>query len=162
MINDANLMKNRVKIFRNTISTDKRGKIWTSWKKNKLNLNFNHDKFAISKKNVFRGFHYDNKTWKLVSCIYGKIIFFYFKIENRKKFKIKKIILSHIKNTKVLVPPGYAIGYLCVRDKNIFHYKLSYKGNYIASNKQGTIKWNDERISIKEFKQKLILSDRDR
>ena len=103
MINDANLMKNRVKIFRNTISTDRRGKIWTSWKKNKLNLNFNHDKFTISKKNVFRGFHYDNKTWKLVSCIYGKVIFFYFKIENRKKFKIKKIILSQIKNIKVFL-----------------------------------------------------------
>ena len=162
MINDANLMKNRVKIFRNTISTDRRGKIWTSWEKIKLNLNFNHDKFTISKKNVFRGFHYDNKTWKLVSCVYGKVIFFYFKIENTKKFKIKKLVLSHIKNITVLVPPGYAIGYVCVEAINIFHYKLSYKGKHIATNKQGTIKWNDERISIKEFKQKLILSDRDK
>ena len=56
MINDANLMKNRVKIFRNTISTDRRGKIWTSWKKNKLNLNFNLDKFTISKKMYLEDF----------------------------------------------------------------------------------------------------------
>ena len=71
-------------------------------------------------------------------------------------------MLSYIKNIKVLVPPGYAIGYLCAGAINIFHYKLSYKGKHVATNKQGTIKWNDERISIKEFKQKLILSDRDR
>ena len=62
-----------IKEIKGTIFTDKRGFIWTSWKKNELKLNFNHDKFAVSKKNVFRGLHYDLKTWKLVSCVYGKI-----------------------------------------------------------------------------------------
>ena len=155
-------MKKKIKIFRDTIGKDKRGQIWTSWNKKKIKFNFNHDKFTISKKNVFRGFHFDSKTWKLVSCVYGKVLFFYFKIEKKKQFKINKIVLSHKRNSKVLIPPGIAIGYLCLNDINVFHYKLYYKGNYITSDKQNTIKWNDPRISVTELKKKVILSDRDK
>ncbi len=155
-------MKKRVKIIKDNLTADKRGQIWTSWNKKKLKLHFNHDKFTISKKNVFRGFHFDSKTWKLVSCIYGKVLFFYFKVEKKKKFKISKIKLSHKKNTKILIPPGFAIGYLCLNDINVFYYKLYYKGNYISSDKQGTIKWNDPRIFVTELRKKLILSDRDK
>ena len=36
-------------------------------------LNFKHDKFALSNFNVLRGLHGDNKTWKLVSCVFGEI-----------------------------------------------------------------------------------------
>ena len=36
-------------------------------------INFIHDKFAESKQNVLRGLHGDNKTWKLVSCVYGEL-----------------------------------------------------------------------------------------
>ena len=62
-----------IKVIKGSIFKDKRGKLWTSWKKNKkILLNFKHDKFSISKKNVLRGLHYDQKTWKLISCVYGK------------------------------------------------------------------------------------------
>ena len=37
----------------------------------KINKKFIHDKFSLSK-NVLRGFHGDKKTWKLISCVYGK------------------------------------------------------------------------------------------
>ena len=37
------------------------------------NIIYNHDKFSLSKKNVLRGLHGDRKTWKLVSCTYGKL-----------------------------------------------------------------------------------------
>ena len=65
----------QIKVITSDNYADKRGLIWTSWKKNNLNLNFEHDKFSFSKKNVLRGLHYDNKTWKLISCPYGKIFF---------------------------------------------------------------------------------------
>ena len=67
-----------IKIFKNSIFYDKIGYIWTSWKKSKKKfkkLEFIHDKFSISKKNVLRGFHWDKKTWKLISCVYGRIFF---------------------------------------------------------------------------------------
>ena len=37
-------------------------------------INFNRDKFSISKKNVLRGFHGDKKTWKLITCLRGEIL----------------------------------------------------------------------------------------
>ena len=54
---------------------DIRGQIWTTWdKKYFKNINFNRDKFSISKKNVLRGFHGDKKTWKLITCLRGEIL----------------------------------------------------------------------------------------
>ena len=65
-----------IKVIKGTIYKDNRGTLWTSWKKNRnLNIHFNHDKFSFSKKNVLRGLHYDNKTWKLISCVHGKVFF---------------------------------------------------------------------------------------
>ena len=48
-------------------------------------IKFNHDKFSISKKNVLRGLHCDFKSWKLVTCVYGKIFFVI--VDMRKKTK---------------------------------------------------------------------------
>ena len=59
---------------------------WTTWKKNTFkNIKFNHDKFSISKKNVLRGLHCDFKSWKMVTCVYGKI--FFVVVDMRKKSK---------------------------------------------------------------------------
>ena len=67
-------MKNKVKKFKNSVFKDHRGNYWTSWKKNShYKIKFNHDKFSLSKKGVLRGLHGDLKTWKLVSCVFGKI-----------------------------------------------------------------------------------------
>ena len=120
--------KYNLKVLNDTIFYDKRGSIWTSWKKNKIKLNFNHDKFAYSKKNVFRGLHYDNKTWKLVSCVYGKIFLIVVKIDNSKKmYKHKKFLLDDKKNKSILIPPGFANGHLCISNECVFHYKLFYR-----------------------------------
>ncbi len=155
-----------VKIYKNTIFKDKRGYLWTSWKKNqKYKIYFNHDKFSISKKNVFRGLHYDNKTWKLISCVYGEIFLIIVNCDKKSKDYLKafSIKLNHKKNVQVLVPPNFANGHLCLSKNCVFHYKLSYKGNYSDVKNQKNIKWNDKRISVKwPIKQKLILSSRDK
>ena len=62
-----------------SISEDSRGNIWTSYLSKEIdsylpvNLNMHHDKFSLSKQNVLRGIHGDNKSWKLVTCVYGAI-----------------------------------------------------------------------------------------
>ena len=51
----------KVKVYKNSSFMDKRGYYWTSWKKDLIkNLEFKHDKFSLSKKNVLRGLHGDN------------------------------------------------------------------------------------------------------
>ena len=43
----------KLKILKNSVFKDKRGFYWTTWNKGVLkNINFNHDKFSISKKKV--------------------------------------------------------------------------------------------------------------
>tara|TARA_Y100000389_G_scaffold205048_1_gene262412 strand:+ start:944 stop:1426 length:483 start_codon:yes stop_codon:yes gene_type:complete len=153
-----------IKILNDTIFYDKRGSIWTSWKKNKIKLNFNHDKFAYSKKNVFRGLHYDSKTWKLVSCVYGSIFLIVVKINNSKKiYKYKKFFLDHKSNKSILIPPGFANGHLCLSNECVFHYKLFYRGKYSDVKEQKTLFYNDKRLNIMwPTKKKFILSDRDK
>ena len=64
----------RLKTIKNSSFKDNRGFYWTTWKKGILkNLEFNHDKFSISKKKVLRGLHCDFKSWKLVTCTFGKV-----------------------------------------------------------------------------------------
>ena len=68
-----------IKIIEFDIFSDLRGEIWTSFvtelsqKILPNHLDFKHDKFNTNKKRVLRGIHGDNKTWKMISCIYGKI-----------------------------------------------------------------------------------------
>ena len=158
-----------VKIFFGTNTKDKRGNIWTSWKKNKKNkknkIIFNHDKFSISKKNVLRGLHYDSKTWKLVSCPFGKLFLVIVNYNKNSKYykKYFSIYLSDKKNISVLIPPNFANGHLCISDLCLFHYKLSYNGSYNDVKNQKNIKWNDKKLNIKwPITKNLILSKRDK
>ncbi len=154
-----------LKVFSSSIFKDHRGYLWTSWKKKKIKLTFNHDKFSISKKNTLRGLHGDKKTWKLVSCVFGKVFFVVVNNIKNSKFYLRKktFILDHKNNKQVLIPPNYANGFLCLSDHCVFHYKLSYKGRYFDVKNQQVLKWNDKRLKIKWPKTKnLILSKRDK
>ncbi len=156
----------KIKTFSNTAFADNRGIYWTSWKKKEYpKINFVHDKFSISKKNVLRGLHGDKKTWKLVSCVFGKVFFVIVNYDRKSKdyLKHKSFILSHKNRLQVLVPPNYLNGFLCLTNTCVFHYKLSYKGNYFDVKDQFSLKWNDKKLKIKwpQIK-KLILSRRDK
>lgn len=157
-------MNKSIKIYQDSIFKDKRGFYWTSWKKNRYKkLIFNHDKFSLSKKNTLRGIHGDTKTWKLMTCVYGKV--FFVAINNVKKSKFfmkhKTFILSHSNNKSILIPPNYGIGFFCLSKYCVMFYKLSYKGKYNDTKKQFTIKWNDIRHKIKWPLGRKILSKRD-
>jgi dTDP-4-dehydrorhamnose 3,5-epimerase-like enzyme len=41
-----------LKVFQSNVFEDCRGEIWTSWEKNFFKINFNHDKFTLSKKKL--------------------------------------------------------------------------------------------------------------
>ena len=154
-----------VKVYKNSSFRDKRGYYWTSWKRGLIkNLKFKHDKFSLSKKNVLRGLHGDKKTWKLISCPYGKFFLVVVNcIKNSKDYlKWKSYILSQKNGLQILVPPYYGNGYLCLSKECLFHYKLSYKGKYIDQRKQFSIKWNDPKIKIKWPIKSPILSNRDK
>ena len=155
----------KVRKIVNSSFKDHRGLYWTSWKKNSIkNINFNHDKFSLSKKNVLRGLHGDKKTWKLLSCPYGSLLLIVVNCIKKSKnyLKWKSWVLSHENGVQVLIPPNYANGYLCLSKKCLLHYKLSYKGSYADYKQQFSLRWNDPKIKIIWRIKKPILSDRDK
>ena len=158
-------MNFKVKRLLNSAFKDHRGYYWSSWKKKSFkNINFKHDKFSLSKKNVLRGLHGDYKTWKLVSCPYGKFLLVVVDFNrNSKNFlKWKSWTLSHKNGVQILIPPNYANGHLCLSNECLFHYKLSYHGLYIDAKDQFSLRWNDPKINIKWGIKNPILSSRDK
>lgn len=161
---------NDVIIIKPSISTDLRGNIFTSYNHEiyqeellPQKLNFKHDKFATSKKNVLRGLHGDTKTWKLVSCAYGEIfeVVVDMRPESSTYLKWEGFVLKSEEYMQVLIPPRFVNGYFVNSDIALFHYKLAYDGEYIDANEQMTVAWNDERLKIDWNTNNPILQERD-
>jgi len=159
-------LKNVLIIKPPTIFRDFRGKYIETYnniiyKSNSIKINFIQDDISVSKKNVLRGIHGDNKTWKLVSCLYGS---FYLVVLNYDK-KSKNfgnyisIVLSDQNNLQVLIPPKHGNGHLVLSKQAIFHYK---QNTLYERKSQFTIKWNDPNFKIKWPIKNPILSKRDK
>lgn len=142
-----------IKLIERSTHRDKRGDLWTLWNQNDpetAHLNFNHDKVSVSKRNVLRGIHGDFKSWKLISCIYGKI--FFVVVDNRKNsktyFSYNSFELNGDVKKSILLPPGFGNGFYVQSDYCVFHYKWSYEGEYPDVEDQFTLKWNNKDLSI--------------
>ena len=149
-----------------TLFKDKRGYFIETYNKlfyeQKLpKINFVQDDISISKKNVLRGFHGDHRTWKLVSCSFGKIYFVVLNCNPKSKLfgKWESFILTHTNYTQILIPPSYGNAYYVLSDYAVFQYKQSQY--YQGMKKQFTYKWNDPAFKVKWPCKKPILSKRD-
>ncbi len=154
-----------VKYFKSKIFKDFRGQIWTSWEKNYFkNLNFNLDKFTTSKKNVLRGFHGDNKSWKLITCLKGEIltVIVDYRKGSKNYLKYTSIKMSEKNKISVLIPPNFLNSWLCISKNCLYQYKYSFKGKYNDVNDQISLKWNDSKINYKWSIKKPKLSKRDK
>jgi len=142
---------------------DFRGELYTFHKENDYNLSFNHDKVSISRKNVLRGLHGDNKSWKLVTCLAGEIYLVI--VDNRPDspnyLKWDWEILTSKNRTQVLIPPMFANGHYILSKEATFFYKWSYTGKYPDVKDQFTLKWNDPKIGIHWPTTTPMLSKRD-
>ena len=127
-------------------------------------LKFNHDRYSKSKQNVLRGLHYDDKTWKLISCPHGKLYLVVLVLREKQPNygKWESFIIGTETGTQVLIPPMFANGHYVMEDNSIFQYKLAYPGEYYDDDKQGTVFWNDKRFNIDWPTDNPILSKRDK
>lgn len=130
------------------------------YKENGITQSFIQDDISISTKNVLRGLHGDEETWKLISCMYGR---FYFVVANCDKDsenfgKWESFILSAENRHQVLVPPKHGNGHLVLSDETIFHYKQT---TYYNPRGQFTYKWDDPQLGIWWPSKNPILSRRD-
>ena len=150
-----------VTVFIKDAFTDNRGQLYTIWnEKDTPNLNFNHDKVAVSSKNVLRGLHTD-KSWKLITCLYGKIQLV---ILNLKTYEYTDFIIDSESNDKisVLVPPGFYNGHLVLSENAVFHYKWCYENDYPDVKDQQSLSCHDTKLGINWLIDNPVLSERDK
>ncbi len=156
---------NKVLLIKPDVFEDFRGEYVESYneelyQKSGIGVKFVQDDISVSAKNVLRGIHGDNETWKLISCLYGK---FYLAVvncdaESADFGKWQAFTLSDKNRLQVLVPPKYGNGHLVLSEITVFHYKQS---TYYQPEKQFTYKWNDPKFNIWWPIRNPILSQRD-
>lgn len=119
------------------------------------------DSYSKSSKNVLRGFHGDNKTWKLIQCLAGSIYFVV--IDARKDSptvgSYQAFNLNDKERVQVLVPKGCVNAHLCLSDECLFQYKLT--SEYVSQIDQIHVKWNDPQYNVFWPILNPILSERD-
>ena len=170
---------NQVKVVQPSIYHESRGSISTTYHSDYYDrilpaadrnegLKFKHDRYSKSEEGVLRGLHCDDKTWKLVSCLHGKIYLVVLDLrggnitKNPTYGKWESFILSPETGTQVLVPPMFANGHYVMKNDSIFNYKMAYKGEFNDVDKQHTIKWNSKKFNIEWPCTNPIISKRDK
>lgn len=155
---------NGLKVIKGKNYYDKRGYFKEIFKKK----NFNQHKpifwcMSKSKKNVLRGLHLQTKNSqeKFVSVVKGKILDVVVDLrKNSKTFgKHFKIILSEKNAKSILIPSGFAHGFLGLDKENIVLYS---NNNYRSKNSETGLLWSDKDLKIKWPKGKYIISKKDR
>ena len=153
-----------VKILKPDPWFDYRGEMWTFWESTYDTPKEKISKFTRSRKDVLRGLHGDDVTWKHITCVWGEI--YLVVVDNRPEsenyLKWDSFIISERNHLSVLVPPGFANGHLCLSEECLFHYTQSYPEDYVDWMNQDTLKWDDPRIIINWPIDNPILNWRDK
>jgi len=125
-----------------------------------VDVKFVADDISTGTRGVLKGIHGDNETWKLITCLHGKIYLVVVDCDTDSKDfgKWVSFVLSETTGLQILVPPEHGVAHLVLSDKAIFHYKQS---TYYAPEKQFTYRDDDPRCGIWWPVKDPILSRRD-
>lgn len=125
-----------------------------------IKIEFPQDDISVSKRNVLRGIHGDNKTWKLVTCVYGSIHLIVVNNDSHSdEFrKWQSFLITEANRIQILIPPMFGNGHLVMSDSAVFHYKQS---EYYEPDTQFTINWSNPIYNFDWPTRNPILSKRD-
>ena len=155
-------------VIKPKIFGDDRGYFFESWSKQSfakvgLDLDFVQDNQSLSSKGVLRGLHFQNPPYsqgKLVRVIKGAVLDVSVDIRKdsptySQHFSVE---LSEENKTIVWVPPGFAHGFLTLKDNTIFSYKCT--GVYNKES-EGSLLWNDKDLNINWEVNDPLVSEKD-
>ena len=142
---------------------DNRGSLRETFNFKILKKKFVFEYCTTSKKNVFRGFHFQtkNKQSKYVNVVKGKILDIVIDLRKKSKNfgKIYTIILSKKNALGLYIPAGFAHGYYSFDKENVIYYKLD---NYYNPKFENGIAYNDSDLNLKLPKKKVQVSKKDK
>ena len=161
-----------IKVFKPKIFKDNRGYFFESLNIKELSyivkkkISIKQSNVSYSKKNVFRGFHFQKYPFaqdKIVRVLQGKILDILISIDKKSKnyLNIFYYELSD-KNKKILyVPRNYAHGFLVLSKNASIEYFVTH---YYSKKHERDINIYDKRLKIdkKIIQKKLIMSDKDK
>ena len=120
---------------------------------------FVQDNLSISKKNVFRGLHYQTGDFgqtKLVRVVKGSVVDFIVDLREKSDTygKFEYFELNDKNKMSLFVPPYFAHGFLSLEDDTIFTYKC---GNYYNKQNEGSVNYSDPILRhVGDSKQTLL------
>lgn len=135
------------------------------FKKNDIDINFIQDNHSYSSnRGVLRGLHFQNNPCaqtKLVRCTKGRIWDVAVDLRKSSETYLKwfGIELTEENHKMLLVPQGFAHGFITLEDDSEVQYKVDSIYNKSLDR---SVSFNDPQISIKWPKLDLVLSDKDR
>lgn len=157
-------------IVNSNIYPDNRGQFSEVYNKKEfkeygLNYNFVQQNQSVSKYGVLRGLHFqiNYPQTKLVRCIKGVI--FDVAVDLRKESPTYgqwiAAILSSENNKQLLIPQGFAHGFLTLSEEAIVGYSCD---DFYHPNDEGGIIWNDPDLNIAwpQIDTEIILSEKDK
>lgn len=163
---------NDVILIESEFHFDQRGHFFESYRENFLSealnykIRFIQENFSKSSKAVLRGLHYQLEPYaqtKLIRVIEGRILDVAVDIRKSSKTfgKHVAIELSDCMNNQLLIPKGFAHGFLTLTDSANVIYKVD---NYYAPDYDKGIAFDDKYLGIdwKIPKKNIHLSESDR
>jgi dTDP-4-dehydrorhamnose 3,5-epimerase len=145
-------------LFMRDCYKDERGEIYTIWKA-KEDIPYAEDKVSISKRDVIRGFHGDDCTDKLITCLYGEVLLKVFNPRTLGRWHFKLSAWTTEKS-QVYVPAGLLNAHLCLSATCVFHYKIT--APYGGPDSQWSVRFDDPDMGFVWPGSNFILSERDK
>lgn len=135
----------------------------TVFKQNGINANFVQDNQSLSNTGVLRGLHFQAPPFdqgKLVRVITGAVLDVAVDIRKNSPTYGEYVAMELTEENKTMfyIPPGFAHGFLTLRDNTIFSYKCT---NVYNKASEGCVLWNDKDININWNISNPILSEKD-
>ncbi len=145
-----------VVIIEPVIHGDDRGYFMETFRADKLyeflgyKINFCQDNESKSKKGVLRGLHYQLPPYaqtKLVRVIKGKVLDVAVDLREGSPTYAKYVAveISESNKKQLLIPRGFAHGFVVLEDNTIFSYKVD---NYYSKENERGIAFDDEDLDI--------------
>ena len=159
---------NGLLIIKPKVFADPRGYFFESYnanvfKQNGIMVDFVQDNQSLSSTGVLRGLHFQAPPFdqgKLVRVINGAVLDVAVDIRKNSPTYGQHVTIELTEENKTMfyIPPGFAHGFLTLRDHTIFSYKCT--GLYNKES-EGSVLWNDKDLDIHWNVINPILSEKD-
>lgn len=134
-----------------------------SFKQHGITVNFVQDNQSLSSTGVLRGLHFQAPPFdqgKLVRVINGAVLDVAVDIRKNSPTYGQHVTIELTEENKTMfyIPPGFAHGFLTLKDNTIFSYKCT---NVYNKASEGCVLWNDKDLNINWDVKNPILSEKD-